>query len=89
MTTFSKATEKLISNVYKAVEIAIMKNAPVIIEFAPNTLTIEVAEMISSYLDDLTTVQFNFDARRSRLTIIPLIEKTIFFIDDTQSGRLH
>ncbi|MBR4110172.1 MAG: hypothetical protein IKK43_00560 [Clostridia bacterium] len=66
-----------------------MKKSPVVIDFSPNNLTVEVAERISSYLDDLTTVKYNFDARRARLTIIPKLERTVFFIDDTSTGRLH
>ena len=82
-------TDQLIMNVYSAVEIAISKNSTVVIDFSPITLTIEVAERISSYLDDLTTVQYNFDARRARLTIIPLPERVPFFFDNTNSGILH
>lgn len=89
MTNSINATEQLIFNVYQAVEIAVMKKSPVVIDFSPNNLTVEVAERISSYLDDLTTVKYNFDARRARLTIIPKLERTVFFIDDTSTGRLH
>lgn len=89
MTNSSKATDLLVFNVYRAVEIAVMKKSPVVIDFSPDNLTVEVAERISSYLDDLTTVEYNFDARRAKLTIIPKLERTPFFIDDTSTGRLH
>lgn len=82
-------TDQLLNSIYCAVEIVIQKNTPIAVEFAPYTLTVEFAEIISNYLDDLSVVTYNFDARRGKLTLKPLPQKLIFFIDDTLSGRLH
>lgn len=89
MTNSISTTDQLVLNVYRAVEIAVSKKSPVVIDFSPDSLTVEVAEIISSYLDDLSTVEYNFDARRAKLTLIPKTERIPFFIDDTCTGRLH
>lgn len=80
---------KLLNSIYCAIEITMMKKEPITINFAPHALTVEIAEEISNYLEDLPIVSYDFDIYNNQLTIIPLIHKNIFFIDDTQSGVLH
>ena len=53
----------------KSVELATTHKTSAFIHFAPDVLTIETAELLTSYLSYVTTVNYDFDARNSLLTL--------------------
>lgn len=53
----------------KAVELAVTHKTSAFIHFAPDVLTIENAELLTSYLNYVTTVNYDFDARNGLLTL--------------------
>ncbi len=71
---------ELVNAIGRTLKQAISEDAIVTLQFSNEFLTIDRAELITSYLDKLTTqkvCKYNFDARRHKITITPIINNPI------------